>query len=521
MNDSVNICCTYSFLSFVVCTNSFFFQGSLFIFYSTYYISQRKPIMGEAENRPHAILIAYPLQGHVIPSIHLAMKLASRGFVISFVNTESIHHQIFNAQSLKDENIFAKARNSNLDIRYYTVGDGLPRDFDRSLNHDQFMASLLHVFSAHVEELVHKIVHSSPPANCLIADTFFVWPSVIAKKFGLVNVSFWTEPALVYTLYYHMDLLRMNGHMGFNDNREDSIDYIPGVPSIEPEDLMSYLQDTDTSTVVHQIIFKCFQDVKAADLVLCNTVQELEPSIVSALDAEKPFYAIGPIFTPGFSQSSVPTSLWAELDCIHWLDSKPNGSVLYLSFGSYAHVSKHEIMEIASGLLLTGVNFLWVLRPDIVSSDDNDILPEGFSDESRERGMVVQWCNQIEVLKHPAIGGFFTHTGWNSILESIWCKIPLLCFPLLTDQFTNRKLVVDDWKVGLDINKRLKISRKDVAAKINELMSGKSRNELAKKMNRLNKTLQNALTDEGSSEKNLNQFIHDLTSLISKKCRVD
>ena len=51
-----------------------------------------------------------------------------------------------------------------------------------------------------------------PQISCLIANTFFVWTSKIAKKFGLSYVSSWTEPALVFTLYYHLDLLRKNGH---------------------------------------------------------------------------------------------------------------------------------------------------------------------------------------------------------------------------------------------------------------------------------------------------------------------
>jgi hypothetical protein len=80
------------------------------------------------------------------------------------------------------------------------------------------MAALLHVFSAHVDEVVGQIVKSDDSVRCLIADTFFVWPSKIAKKFGLLYVSFWTEPALVFSLYYHMDLLRINGHFGCQGN---------------------------------------------------------------------------------------------------------------------------------------------------------------------------------------------------------------------------------------------------------------------------------------------------------------
>ncbi|KAF5471861.1 hypothetical protein F2P56_008626, partial [Juglans regia] len=167
------------------------------------------------DQKPHAVMFAYPLQGHVIPFVHLAMKLASKGFTITFINTLSIHHHVTKSQphiAAKD-NIFAGARESGLDIRYTTVSDGFPIGFDRSLNHDQYMEGLLHVLSAHVDEIVGKLVqHSDPPITCLIADTFFVWTSMIAEKYNLVNVSFWTEPVLVFTLYYHLDLLRKNGH---------------------------------------------------------------------------------------------------------------------------------------------------------------------------------------------------------------------------------------------------------------------------------------------------------------------
>lgn len=80
------------------------------------------------------------------------------------------------------------------------------------------------MFSAHVEEVVEKIVKSSAPVTCLIADTFFVWPAKVAKKFGLLYVSFWTEPALVYSLYYHVDLLRKNGHFACHGKLRTAFD---------------------------------------------------------------------------------------------------------------------------------------------------------------------------------------------------------------------------------------------------------------------------------------------------------
>ncbi|KAJ8623662.1 hypothetical protein MRB53_032192 [Persea americana] len=465
------------------------------------------------QTKPHALLFGYPLLGHIIPSINLAIALASKGFTITYVNTQAIHHHLSKAQSDVGDDIFLNSRKSGLDIRYELVSDGLPVQFDRSLNHDQFMASLVHVLSTHVEELVTKMVRSDHSITCIIADTFFVWPSAIAKKYGLIYISFWTEPAMVFTLYRHMDLLREHGHFGSHNNRKDAINYIPGVPTIEPTDLPSYLQDTDTSTIVHQLIAKAFEDAKGADYILCNTVQELESETISALQVEKHFYPIGPIFPLGSPKQTVAASPWTESDCTKWLNTKPANSVLYISFGSYAHVSKKDLEEIAKGILLSEVNFIWVLRPDIVSSDDEDPLPAGFLEECKERGIVVQWCQQSAVLSHPSVGGFLTHCGWNSILESVWCEIPLLCFPLLTDQFVNRKLVVNNWKIGIDIigdQQKSSVTREMVSTKIKLLMWGKLGGELRREIKKVRNKCETALMANGSSHKNLDLFINEL-----------
>lgn len=280
---------------------------------------------------------------------------------------------------------------------------------------------------------------------------------------------------------------------------------------------MSYLQATDIWTVVHRVIYKAFEDVKRADFIICNTIQELETKTISGLHTKQPTYAIGPVFPAGFTKSSVATSLWSESDCTQWLQNKPNGSALYVSFGSYAHTSKEDIVEIAHGLSLGGVSFIWVVRPDIVSSDETDFLPPGFEEQIKKRGLVVPWCRQIAVISHPAIGGFLTHCGWNSILESIWCSVPLICYPLVTDQFTNRKLVVNDWKIGINLCDKQPITREEVVEKISSLMNGKIMDGLREAIKEMRKKLEKALSTDGSSEKNFNQFVENIKAQAEKK----
>ncbi|KAF6140193.1 hypothetical protein GIB67_000241 [Kingdonia uniflora] len=126
--------------------------------------------------------------------------------------------------------------------------------------------------------------------------------------------------------------------------------------------------------------------------------------------------------------------------------------------------------------------------------------------------MVMPWCCQIEVLKRAKIRGFLTHCGWNSILESIWCEVPIFCFPLLTDQFTNRRLVVDDWKVV--INGVNPVNRDEVLVNINRLMTGTLGGELRNNIKRERKTLENEISTDGPSVRNLDTFIDDVTETV-------
>ncbi|CAN1252993.1 UDP-glycosyltransferase 86A1, partial [Linum perenne] len=231
------------------------------------------------------------------------------------------------------------------------------------------------------------------------------------------------------------------------------------------KDIPSPLQEARESTIVHQITFAAFEEARCADFVLINTIEELERDTIASLKEvhSAKVHAVGPIFPPGFTTSPVSTSLWAESDCTQWLNSRTPGSVLYVSFGSYAH------------------------------------------------------CSQKEVLAHVAIGGFLTHCGWNSIHESMWCGVPMLCFPLFVDQFTNRKLVVDDWRVGINLVDQMVVTNEEVSRNVSRLMGGKSREEFKERIDEMKKIMVGALEPSGSSEQNFGQFVRELKNKISIK----
>ncbi|KAK3011421.1 hypothetical protein RJ639_010909 [Escallonia herrerae] len=73
-------------------------------------------------------------------------------------------------------------------------------------------------------------------------------------------------------------------------------------------------------------------------------------------------------------------------EIIQWLSRKEQSSSLFASFGSEYFLSKEEMEELAFGLELSKVNFIWVIRfPAGENTEIKDALPEGFLDRVKER----------------------------------------------------------------------------------------------------------------------------------------
>lgn len=214
-----------------------------------------------------------------------------------------------------------------------------------------------------------------------------------------------------------------------------------------------------SATTPHETMSTCLQRIlesaRCSSGLIINTFDDLEDAEIRKIadGASVPVYAIGPLhkISPG-AQSSL---LAQDRTCLDWLDKQEVASVLYVSFGSLASMDQEELVETAWGLANSRVPFLWVIRPNLVQCSRKIVLPDGFEEETRGRGMVVSWAPQQEVLGHHAIGGFWTHNGWNSTLESICEGVPMICRPHFADQMINARYVQEVWKIGFELEGKL------------------------------------------------------------------
>ncbi|KAK4833704.1 hypothetical protein QYF36_002791 [Acer negundo] len=121
-----------------------------------------------------------------------------------------------------------------------------------------------------------------------------------------------------------------------------------------------------------------------------------------------------------------------------------------VSFRSLVNLTRLQTLEFLHGLVNSGKPFLWVVRPDLIVGESG-IEPMELEIVTKEKGFIVSWAPQEEVLAHPAVGGFLTHSGWNSTLESINAGVPMICWPQIADQQVNSRCVSEVWKIGFDM----------------------------------------------------------------------
>ncbi|KAJ0800411.1 putative UDP-glucuronosyl/UDP-glucosyltransferase [Helianthus annuus] len=252
---------------------------------------------------------------------------------------------------------------------------------------------------------------------------------------------------------------------------------------------------------------KVMKQVKASSGIIWNSFKEPEEAILKILSHDFPI----PTFTLGPLLKYLPLStsgIIFEQDqtFFSWLDTQAPKSVIYVSFGSLAGITKSEFQETAYGLVNMNIPFLWVVRPGMVKGSEwIEWLPEKFLEEVGDRGRIVKWCPQKEVLAHEAIGCFWTHSGWNSTLESICEGVPMICSPCDVGQPIIARYVSDVWKIGILLEDGLE--REGIKRELKRLMLDKEGEEIRCRINALKDEVNISFHEGGSSHRSLQSLV--------------
>ncbi|XP_023529389.1 7-deoxyloganetin glucosyltransferase-like [Cucurbita pepo subsp. pepo] len=486
-------------------------------------------------HKPHAVCIPFPAQSHINAMLSVAKLLHQKGFHITFVNTEYNHKRIL------------KSRGSNsLDdlpsFRFRTIPDSMPVADDDDIDAPQDLPTLciavsndfLAPFCSLLSQLNHDDDDDFPVVSCIVSDGFMSFTIRAAAEFSIPVAHFFPFSACSLWGFSNLGELVKRGITPLKDESyltngylETTIDWIRGMKNIRLKDLPSFARTTNPNDIFLNFVIQETERTAKASAIILNTFDALEQEVLDVLSQIlPPIYTIGPVhlFTDKTKEKKlekIATNLWEENpNCLDWLDSNEPNSVVYVNFGSIAVMTNQNLIEFAWGLANSGKPFLWIIRPDLVIGVEDDydydydyystILPIGFFEKIRGRGMIASWCAQKEVLKHPSVAGFLTHCGWNSIIESLCAGVPMILWPYFADQPTNCRYCCVEWGIGLEIDSDVK--RDEVERCVNEVMEGEKGKDMKKKVMELKNLAEESCKFGGSSYCNLDELILQILS---------
>ncbi|KAL3724274.1 hypothetical protein ACJRO7_029443 [Eucalyptus globulus] len=462
----------------------------------------------------HVLVLAYPSQGHINQVVEFSKRLASKGLNVALIipisePSKSLHSTNHATSSIKIEQI----------------SDGFEGVDTNELSRDVYFELFTVSVSKSLTNFIEQHQSSQDdPAKVLVYDSVMPWALDIAIQHGMHGASFFTQSCAVSAIYHHVH----RGTLKFplEDSRgQGHVSVPPVISNLKLNDLPSFVADVDACPAFVKVVLDQFSNVMRANWRLFNTFAELEDEVVKWMGSQCPVLTVGPTIPSMYLDKRIQhdkdygLSLFKPNDaetCIGWLDSKDADSVVYASFGSLASLGEEQMEEIAIGLKRMKGNFLWVVR-----ASEEKKLPRNFLQDTElldGKGLVVKWCDQLQVLSHGSVGCFMTHCGWNSTMEGVSLGVPMVVMPRWTDQPTNAAFITEVWKVGLRVrvNEKGIVTSEEIESCINEVMGGERGKEIKANSLKWRERARISMEEGGSSDNNISDFAKNIIEMYKQ-----
>ncbi|XP_074572177.1 anthocyanidin 3-O-glucosyltransferase 7-like [Curcuma longa] len=383
---------------------------------------------------PHVVLLAYPFSSHPAVLFTLARAIADAAPHVSL-------------SLISTQRSLASLHPAPASLSLVPITDGLPEGEDPPEDELErislFLSALPHSLPAAMDAAVQKA--GGAVATCVVSDAFMWMAGDEAAAVGAPWIALWNGGPAALFAHLWTDLLRDT--IGVGDQviarHDELLSFIPALSAHRIRDLPEGIVSGAIDSLFLRHLHRMGQNIHKAAAVLFNTVRGFDPVIDAEMEPcfPNPLH-LGPLHLLAPPPASCPAP--DAHGCLPWLDGRATASVAYVSFGTSITPSPEELAKLAQGLEASGAAFLWSLR-----ERERELLPRGFLDRTRERGLVVGWAPQQDVLRHPAVGVFVTHCGWNSVLEAAVAGVPMVCRPFLGDQRLNARTVAAVWGIGV------------------------------------------------------------------------
>ncbi|KAL0885512.1 hypothetical protein Bca101_009495 [Brassica carinata] len=443
--------------------------------------------MEKKETMRRIVLVPVPAQGHVTPMMQLGRALNLKGFSITVVQVQ--FDLVSSSQHFPG-------------FQFVTLPKSLSKYEVEGLGQIEFMIMLNKTSEASCKDCIGQLLlQHGKDIDCIIYDEFMYFCGSVAEECKLPSVIFSTQSATNHVsrcVFSKLDSEKFLIDMKDHEKQEKVVENL--YPLRYKDLLPSGFGPVEPVLKIRREVF----NKRTASAVIFNTTSCLESLSVSWLKQELGIevYALGPLH--------ITASLEEDKGCIEWLNKQKPMSVIYISMGTVAQMETKEVLEMAWGLCNSNQPFLWVIRPGSILGSDGieTLLPNEVSTIVSERGYIVKRAPQIEVLRHHAVGGFWSHCGWNSTLESIVEGVPLICRPFQSEQKVNAAYIVSVWEIGIPVDGE--VEREKVERAVKRLIVDEEGAGMRERALVLKEGLKASVRSGGSSYNALDEFVNYL-----------
>ncbi|KAI3889387.1 hypothetical protein MKX03_027029 [Papaver bracteatum] len=470
-------------------------------------------------NQYHIVLFPWLAFGHVIPFLELSKSLASKGdsIQISFISTPSIIKRL---PSIQPPSL--KSRINIISIDLPSV-DNLPVGCEATVDlKDEEQTQYLKKAYDELQQPVEMLLNRIKP-DLIIYDLINCWIPEVGTKLDIPTAFFsvYSTPMLAYvgppSEYKYSNRNRRRTPQDFAQVPEwISFPSTVSYQFHEAVIMSKHINNPDiTGLSTGQRHAKA---VGGCNFILARSCIEFDGDYLNLLGDffQKPVIPIGLLPPPAqrlVTTTSNGSAKSSDSEIFFWLEKQQSKSVVFVGFGSEYKMSIDEIHELAFGLELSELPFLWILRkPEGI--DESSLLPTGFEDRIKGRGFVcLGWISQVEVLSHTAIGGCLFHSGWGSIIETLFFGHAQILMPMILDQGLNARFLVEKG-IGLEVdrNEDGSFTREAVARSINTVMVEPEGQQLRLKAIQMGESI---FSNHDLHEEYIVKFISELDQLLS------